>query len=44
MATISSFVEAVLRVAVAGEDCDLVAAVLEPYCCVDYEALCAADA
>jgi len=41
---IAGFVEAVLWVAVGGEDCDFVAEVLETDCCVDDEAFCAANA
>lgn len=41
---IAGFVEAVLGVAVGGEDCDFVAEVLQAYCGVDDEALGAADA
>jgi hypothetical protein len=41
---IVGFVEAVLGIAVGGEDSDFVAEVLETDCCVDDEAFCAADA
>lgn len=40
---VAGFVEAVLRVAVGGEDCDFVAKILQAYGCVYYEAFCAAD-
>jgi hypothetical protein len=41
---IAGFVEAVLGIAVRGEDCDFVAEVLEAYCGIDYEAFGAANA
>lgn len=41
---IAGFVEAVLGIAVGGEDGDFVAEVLEADCCVDDEAFSAADA
>ena len=42
--TISSFVEAVLRITVAGEDYHLVATVLQADCCIDDEPLSSSDA